>query len=309
MKEFFQNLRERRKQKGISLEEIHNKTYLPLSYLKYIESGNLENLPPAYERLYLRRYAVEIGLDGDEVLRDYDMLSGKLNPSQAKAKMVEKEEKAQKAEKNKSSVPEISNTPKRPPIKSSSMFEQLNLDKINKYFWITLAAMIILITGSLTYRQYIHEKSNQVTIKEITSPGISNERVSLSSFNPIVDTTKTNAVEKNETEQNEPFIVELKAIDTTWVRQILDKDTTEYTLPPGLRKKVEARDQIKFMVGKADGVEFWLNGKNLGIMGSANEVVISLIISEEGIIEKRLKKVVKKSAPENDTTFAVTPIL
>lgn len=189
------------------------------------------------------------------------------------------------------------------------MFEQLNLDKINKYFWITLAAMIILITGSLTYRQYIHEKSNQVTIKEITSPGISNERVSLSSFNPIVDTTKTNAVEKNETEQNEPFIVELKAIDTTWVRQILDKDTTEYTLPPGLRKKVEARDQIKFMVGKADGVEFWLNGKNLGIMGSANEVVISLIISEEGIIEKRLKKVVKKSAPENDTTFAVTPIL
>jgi len=307
MKEFFQNLRERRKQKGISLEEIHNRTYLPLSYLKHIESGDLGSLPPAYERLYLKRYAAEIGLDGDEVLRDYDMLSGKFKVSGAKTKMEKKEEKVENIN---SSGPEISTSPKGPSLISSSKFEQLNLDKINKYFWIFLAAMIIIITGFLTYRQYVHEKNNQITIKEITSPGVSSERVSSSAINPIGDTTKSGTDEPDKTKQSEPFIVELRAIDTTWVRQILNKqDTTEYTLPPGLRKKVEAHGQIKFMVGRADGVEFWLNGKNLGTMGSANEVVISLIISEEGILEKKLKKVLKKSAAKNDTTFAVTPIL
>ncbi len=311
MREFFQNLKEKREEKGITLEEIHNKTYLPVHYLQKIESGELEELPTGYDRLYLKRYASAIGLDTNEVMRDYDMFSGKLKPSDSGIKNTSQIEKPAI---NTKILTSEQSTHKRPSLKSSSKLEQLNLDKLHKYFWIFLAASIVVVTGFITYRQYIHEKNNQITIKEIPSTEVSKKMIALSSLNSVEDEKMTQA-EKNQlagssAEPKKSFVVELRAIDTTWVRQIQDeKDTTEYILPPGLNRRVEAKEQLKFMVGKADGVEFWLNGDSLGVMGNADEVVLSLIISDKGIIEKKLKKVAKKSSAKIDTTVAVIPIL
>jgi hypothetical protein len=191
----------------------------------------------------------------------------------------------------------------------------VNLDKLHKYFWISLAALIIVVTGYFTYRQYIHETNNQITIREIPSSEISNNFVSFNSNSPkVVEDAglkpDSENISSQTTEKEEIFVVELKALDTTWIRQICDgQDTTEYTLPTGLNHRVEAKQEVKFMVGKADGVEFWLNGENLGKMGQADEVILSLIISDKGIIEKRLKKVNKKPEARNDSTVAFLPIL
>jgi cytoskeletal protein RodZ len=283
MKEFFQNLRDKREETGITLEEIHRRTYLPLNYLQDIEAGNLQSLPCGYERIYLKRYAAEIGVDCNEVLRDYDMLSG--------------------------SAPE---TKRRSNIFPSG-FEKLNLDKLYKYFWIFMAVVIIAITGFISYNQYIAEKQNQITVKEIPTSNISDNSATLNNINFIDNRAKDSATMRQPapiTDKKDSFVVRLKAIDTTWVRQIRDiKDTTEYTLPTGLGHSVVVQKQVQFMVGKGDGVEFWLNGVNLGIMGQADEVILSLIISEKGVVEKRLKKVAKKDKAKADSTVAIIPVL
>lgn len=306
MKEFFQNLKDKREELGVTLEEIRKKTFLPVKYLNAIESGKMDLLPSGYDRIYLKRYASEIGLDSNEVLRDYDMLSGRLIPHNVQ------NQKDVEAKKNNFSENSITD-PKPYSRRSSSKLEKLNLDKVHKYFWISLAGLIIVLTGFFTYRQYIHETNNQITIKEIPSSQVSNNLISLSSQNVAKD-PKENSVPENisiqVSENKNVFVVELKALDTTWIRQIRDnQDTTEYTLPTGLKHRVEAREEVQFIVGKADGVEFWLNGENLGKMGQADEVVLSLIISDKGIVEKKLKKVNKKPQVKNDSTVAVIPIL
>jgi cytoskeletal protein RodZ len=68
VKEFYENLKKKRKEKGISLEDIHQKSRLSLDYLNAIEAGQIEKLPVGYERIYLKRYAKEVGLDEEEVL-------------------------------------------------------------------------------------------------------------------------------------------------------------------------------------------------------------------------------------------------
>lgn len=310
MKEFFQNLQDKREEKGITLEEIHRRTFLPLNYLHDIEAGNLQSLPSGYDRIYLKRYAAEIGLDCNEVLRDYDMLSGKLTPHipevKSKPQVSESDPDADSV-----SAPEMQR--KKWSKNSPSRFEKLNLDRLYKYFWIFLAVGIITVTGFITYNQYIAEKQNQITVKEIPSSTAPDNTVALSSVNFIENQTKNSATDKQlplGTEKKESFVIRLKALDTTWVRQIRDiTDTTEYTLPTGLGHSVEAQKQVQFMVGKGDGVEFWLNGENLGIMGQADEVILSLIISEKGVVEKRLKKVVKKTKVKTDSTVALIPVL
>ena len=305
MKEFFQNLRDKREETGITLEEIHRRTYLPLNYLEDIEAGNLRSLPSGYERIYLKRYAAEIGLDCNEVLRDYDMLSGKLIPNSPEISQLQP---SKHSDDDLGSAPE---TKQRSNILPSG-FEKLNLDKLYKYFWIFLAVVIIAITGFISYNQYIAEKQNQITVKEIPTSNISDNSATLNNVNFIDNRAKDSATERQPaptTDKKDSFVVKLKAIDTTWVRQIRDiTDTTEYTLPTGLGHSVVAQKQVQFMVGKGDGVEFWLNGKSLGIMGQADEVVLSLIISEKGVVEKRLKKVAKKAKAKADSTVALIPV-
>lgn len=312
MKEFYQSLKQKREEKGITLETVHRRTYLPLNYLIAIESGNMEKLPPGYERLYLKRYTLSIGLDAEEVLRDYDMLCGRLSPTASgmdKLPRVEKEEVPSEIP-----SPKYRSAAKRHPLQSALRASQLNMGSLYKYFWISLAVLIIATTGFFTYRQYMHQKNNQVTIREIPSASLSQQLVAAKSFpaqeNQIPAPADNEPFAPASSEVQTTFTVELKGIDTTWIRQIKDgTDTTEYTLPPGLRHKVEAKEQVKFIVGKADGVEFWLNGDKLGVMGKADEVVTSLIISEKGIIEKKLRKVIKKSATKVDSSIAVMPIL
>ena len=45
MKEFFENLKQKREEKGITLEDIHQKSRLSLVYLNAIETGEMDKLP------------------------------------------------------------------------------------------------------------------------------------------------------------------------------------------------------------------------------------------------------------------------
>ena len=58
---FYKELKELRDSRGISLEEIHERTKINIKYLNGIENGNFEILPVPYVRLFLRAYTEEIG--------------------------------------------------------------------------------------------------------------------------------------------------------------------------------------------------------------------------------------------------------
>ena len=76
MIEFFENLKQKRLENGIDLDKVAKKTLLNLNILNSIENGEIDKLPKGYRRIYLRRYVKEIGLNPDEVMKDYNLLIG-----------------------------------------------------------------------------------------------------------------------------------------------------------------------------------------------------------------------------------------
>jgi transcriptional regulator with XRE-family HTH domain len=60
-------LKEYRRQKGLSLKEVSEKTRIPLRYLRLIESCRYDRLPStSYAQLYIRNYADFLGLSTDK---------------------------------------------------------------------------------------------------------------------------------------------------------------------------------------------------------------------------------------------------
>ncbi len=72
MREFASELRVQRETSGMSLEELFERTRINPDYLRAIETGNFDVLPDIYVRLFLKKYAQEVGLDVEETLDKYD---------------------------------------------------------------------------------------------------------------------------------------------------------------------------------------------------------------------------------------------
>lgn len=73
MSELGHYLKEKRKEKGMSLEEIQEITKIRKRYLEAIEKGEYNVLPGVfYARAFIKSYAEAVGLDPDEVLKTYD---------------------------------------------------------------------------------------------------------------------------------------------------------------------------------------------------------------------------------------------
>lgn len=70
----FTKLKARREALGLSLEDIFQHTRINPAYLEALETGRFDVLPETYIRLFLRKYAQEIGLDPTEMLGHYETL-------------------------------------------------------------------------------------------------------------------------------------------------------------------------------------------------------------------------------------------
>ena len=65
-------LRDARERRGISLREIANTTKISMSALEALERNDLARLPGGiFSRAFVRSYALEVGLDPEEAIREF----------------------------------------------------------------------------------------------------------------------------------------------------------------------------------------------------------------------------------------------
>lgn len=75
LKEIGVYLSQKREEQGLSLQEIHQRTYIQRYALKAIEAGDLETLPePFYVRAFIQKYAIALGLTGPEVAEHFPVI-------------------------------------------------------------------------------------------------------------------------------------------------------------------------------------------------------------------------------------------
>jgi transcriptional regulator with XRE-family HTH domain len=304
MKEFFENLKEIREAKGLRLEDIAKKSRLPVKYLEDIEAGRLENLPLGYDRIFFKRYLVEIGENKEEVWRDFNLFfgTGPLEKDVPYSSDIPKSEKLYEEE----PVNEDETEPQEGESKKSSFFQDLslrwNLDKLHRYFWVAVTIIVLGGVGYFAYKQFLFVKNSPLEVKEVTvSDFIEEMQRQDSLLTPqLSENTEVKPVVGNGVD------VRMKSVERTWIREIRDgKDTVDYILPKGLEREVKAQESVQLMLGRADGVRLWLNGDSLGVMGKPDEVVLRLILKKGGIAEKRLKKATKREEPKPDSTAQV----
>lgn len=64
-------LRDKRRELNLSLKEVENATSIRMGYLKALEEGDVAQLiSPIYAQGFLRQYALFLGLDGEELIRE-----------------------------------------------------------------------------------------------------------------------------------------------------------------------------------------------------------------------------------------------
>jgi len=71
MTNFYEELRESRLARGLSIEDISSVTKINPQYLHAIETGEYDLLPEPYIVLFIKAYAKEIGIDPDDAARRY----------------------------------------------------------------------------------------------------------------------------------------------------------------------------------------------------------------------------------------------
>ena len=80
MAQFYKELKELRESRGISVEEISERTKINIRYLQAIETGDFDLIEIPYYRLFLRAYAEEIGGDSERALEQLDSFMGTSTP-------------------------------------------------------------------------------------------------------------------------------------------------------------------------------------------------------------------------------------
>lgn len=108
-----------------------------------------------------------------------------------------------------------------------------------------------------------------ITVTFILFPS-SPEKKEISISPPPVETEKENILKTEDT----PHILEVFAIDTTWLLIAVDNTTTkDMILKPGESIELQAKTGFSLKIGNAGGVKLIFDGKEIGKIGGKGQVV------------------------------------
>ena len=226
-----------RLEKGISLEEISNKTKIRVDNLLIIEKEDFAGLPAeVYVKGFLRAYAKTVGADEEEAVRRYESSGFALK----------------KTDKYEAKLDDF----------SSKFWNRIVLS-VGTLGIIALSVLLISIFREQTslngqVNQQIAGKNMQGNSSEFPKNNDSIERVD-------------NKATANITQK---LLLSIITVEKTWIKVSIDGlRAKEYSLHAGDRLELEANSGFNLIIGNATGVNLTLNGKPVKIEGKSGQVV------------------------------------
>ncbi|MDQ2991396.1 MAG: DUF4115 domain-containing protein [Candidatus Eremiobacteraeota bacterium] len=234
-----------RESRGLSLSEVSEQLRIRAVYLAAIEEENWAAIgAPVYARGFLRTYARFLGLDPEEAVGAFNASSGSPPvPSYVAAKPVEDD-----------AQPIVG--PRRglsPVIWIASL--------------IAIALVAYVVYNAMTLRQ-TGTSAVDVATAASASPG------TLPSNSPAPGTTNlASAGPSASPSPGGPNTLELHFSSASWLRVSVDGSASiEGTFPAGTVKTFRGKVAV-VRVGNAAGVEAFVDGKSVGVLGKAGDVV------------------------------------
>ena len=269
----FEKVKRIRESNLLDLKDIAKKSRIQLQYLEAIESGNLSAVPDVYDKLFFQTYLSFLPLKEDEkkeILNEFRIERLKIKPEKTTT---------------------IRN------LKSVEL-DQSDIKRYKNLFIALPVLMVITIIGFLAFNSESNKVETEATIEEISIYDVVNQVTKRDSL--LADSIKK-AAEKNRPVASGKVTVELDAAEQTWLRVVADHaDTSEYLLKKEEKLSLDADSTLEFLVGKANGISFTVNGKKIGILGRSGQVISYLKATANGVVSKRVKTIQKKET-SNDS--------
>jgi len=266
-----EQLRAAREAQGLSLDDISQATRINKKFLEDLERDIQPRLPRTYVHAVLKAFAQEVGLDPTELLRS---LSPPPPPLPSVAPIQ--------------APPPDSGTPARPAR------ERREDDKTAGQTKMIVVLVAVVVIGLIISITLLHDQKSAQQPKEIPFSDVVKEQEAraqqiAAAKDSLSDQTRKGAV------LADSLLLEGVARESAMVRIVVDgMKTYESTVVPPHRAKWKAKKS--FVVSLADGeaVSFTLNGKPMGVLGSAKKPLKNFVISQETL--QRLRESVK---PQN----------
>ncbi|MBU2522338.1 MAG: DUF4115 domain-containing protein [Proteobacteria bacterium] len=226
-----------RLEKGISLEEISNKTKIRVDNLLIIEKEDFDRLPAeVYVKGFLRAYAKTVGADEEEAVRRYESSGFALRKTD--------EYDAE-------------------PENFSSKFWNPIVLSVGTLGIIALAVLIVSIFLEQTL---FNGQVNQ----QIAGKNIQGDSIKFPKDNASIERVE-NKAPANITQK---LLLSIITVEETWIKvSIDDLSVKEYSLHAGDRLELEAASGFNLIIGNATGVNLVLNGKPVKVEGKSGQIV------------------------------------
>jgi cytoskeletal protein RodZ len=282
-------LREARTERGFSLADAERETKIRQKYLSALEEDDVASLPgPLYVRGFLRKYALFLGIDPDELLQLYDAQS---TPSRTRIRAA----RGEPPPKPKGKDPNAINIQ---PLSSEKLDTRVRYGV--SYIALSLLAIPLIIIFYFIYSAYSGPNNNPPTfptqtprvptvtalpteiLSQVGTPVIPTVAVT-----PTIEITGTQVITETAIAGTPPpaagVALKITTLNDAWVRVTVDGEVDyEGTLAKGTEREWTGEESIRVRSGRSSSVGIIVNGEDKGRLrdpksedqqGEDNEIV------------------------------------
>lgn len=260
MSEFGAQLKHAREGRGISLRQIATSTKISTVALEALERGDLSKLPGGiFSRAFVRAYAIEVGLDPDEIVSQFLVELG-VHESQMGDDEIH---------------PEVT-------ADDRAFLEQQR--RAAMWLRIAIGVFVLLIIAAVTWWQVSNGAPQQEAAvapqASAPAPEVTQVANTPAVARPEVEGRETVPVPPTDpAPSSSPVWIELTTSDACWVQVTADgRVEPGRVFAAGERQRFEATREIVLQVGNAGVVSWTVNGRPgraLGGVGDVRTVTIS----------------------------------
>jgi len=252
MSDFGTQLKQARENRGISLRQIATSTKISVVALEALERGDFSRLPGGiFSRAFVRSYAIEVGLNPDDVVAQFLVELG-------------------------AAVPAEDDTP-RPDVTDDDRAFLERQRKAGLALRIGLAVLALLIVASVVAWQMTRgaasSRSPATDNTTAPAPAVATPDATPAASGPAAANTESAL------SFGDGLRIEVTATENCWLQATTDGvQVPARVLGRGERQLLEAKREIVMSVGSAGAVSWTINGRRarpLGRLGEVKTVTIS----------------------------------
>lgn len=285
-----EHLRTARENQGQKIEDIARTTFIRAHYLEAIERDDFSALPPSRLRYFIQDYARALGLDPVEMtgMIPEDIPAAQPAPPPLPVHDTPSEKKttffAAPAAEDDADIPPARTTASAGSRRKRPRYAPIDQGNPALVRGLMTAALVLLVGLGIYYLAGGFDDSGDVAeqadpVQSDTAGGDSQARI-LSRPDDLPSDDAAADIESGDS-----LVLEGRARARVWYSIRMDSRQETGTLDSGVVKVWKAEKEFSVSLGNAGGLEFFLDGKSLGVLGPLGATLRGRVINAEGVKE------------------------